>query len=142
MKKWLLIVPGLCLFFFAAAYIASYFNGSLEADAPATEQGESLPLIDIDEIAGQSPEVVATILGEPTYTRTADTFVQHIEACPCPELEYFDGVVKIMYINGIADWVTVNHDPRGLASIDGSYLFARQFDDHTYVEVATSSEAP
>jgi len=136
MRKWLLIVPGLCLLILIPAAIVNHLNGGSE---PVTRDAPQP--IDIDAIAGQSPEAVAAILGEPTDTGTADTFVQHIAACPCPELEYLHGTVQIMYVNGLADWITVQHTGRPVVSDQPEqYVFARSFPNHTYVEVATPSD--
>ncbi|MGD1939864.1 MAG: hypothetical protein ACFB0G_00995 [Leptolyngbyaceae cyanobacterium] len=146
MRKWLFIVPGLCLLILVPAAIVSHINGGSNpverAEPLPPVDAEALPPIDIDEIAGQPPEAVAAILGQPTSFRTEEIFMQHIEGCPCPEMEYLDGTVKIAYINGLADWITVQHGPRPIKGTQDKYLFARQFDDHTYIEVTTSSEAP
>lgn len=56
------------------------------------------PVVNVPEIAQQPPEVVAQLLGQPSECRAA----LNGQACMYP-----DGT-EVAYIDGLADWITVN----------------------------------
>lgn len=63
-------------------------------------------VIQIPNIAGQSQEQVANILGKPTKSEIVKA---SRTPCPCPKNSYLNGKVEIVFIRGRADWITVNN---------------------------------
>ena len=142
MKKWLIIVPGLTILIFGSAMLTSYRNGGINQRSPGqaaatvaavSPTSQSEPEFDAEEIAGKSPEEVASVLGEPTRTEQVNP---SSTPCPCDKLFYKGGELEIVYINGIADWITINLPPHMVRS-DGQFLSIDQFSDYTYVKFKT-----
>lgn len=68
---------------------------------------DSLPekILNIRDIAGQTQEDIATILG---HQSQLDAESAARAGCPtCQKYAYQDGLVKIVYINDMADWITI-----------------------------------
>lgn len=62
-------------------------------------------LLNILDIAGQTQEDIATILG---HQSQLDPESAAKSGCPtCQKYSYKDGLVKIVYINDMADWITI-----------------------------------
>ena len=68
-----------------------------ETSAPVETATESLP--DIPVIAGEPPEEVAKVLGEPDSKEETNYGAKHV---------YQHGLVEIVFIGGKADWITVH----------------------------------
>ena len=68
---------------------------------------DTLPenILNIRDIAGQTQEDIATILGHQSQL-DAETAAR--SGCPtCQKYAYQDGLVRIVYINDMADWLTI-----------------------------------
>lgn len=63
-------------------------------------------IIDIKAIAGRTPAQVEKVLGKPTGKENVKP--RNTGCNPCPKMIYKKGKYEIVYINGIADWITVN----------------------------------
>jgi len=61
--------------------------------------------IKISDIAGKNPDQVAKIFGAPT---ASETVKPSRTPCPCPKNSYKDGTIEIVFIEGKADWITIN----------------------------------
>jgi hypothetical protein len=95
----------------------------------------SVALMRISDIAGKTPEQVSTVLGLPTKTEMVKP---SRTPCPCT-LHYYKGeIVEIVFMNGKADWISVNL-PASQVDTSGSYLSVQQFENptYTYVKVRT-----
>jgi hypothetical protein len=58
--------------------------------------------------------------------------------CPCNKYNYIYDLIEIVYINGKADWITVNNEPKYiLIHNSGNYQSADWFDDYAYVKAFT-----
>ncbi len=117
---------------FAWSYIREPESKSSLTDDPVIEQQREI-LINVDDIAGKPPEEVASVLGQPTGEETVNPSGT---SCPCEKLIYKDGKVEIVYMNGIADWITANYPPANIAD-GGPFLSVDQFPSYTYVKVKT-----
>lgn len=82
----------------ALALLAGCSDPLAEAPAPTQAPLEVTPLVNVPAIAEQPPEVVAQLLGTPVECRAA---------LRGPECRYPDGT-EVAYIDGLADWITVN----------------------------------
>lgn len=131
MRKWLFIVPALCLAILGPAVIANHLNGGSE---PTAIDSPAEPDLDVADIAGQSPEAVAAILGQPTVIEQASP---SNTPCPCPKLTYGDNWVEVIYINNKADWITVNNKSSKRVIGSGKYVSADSFPDYLYFKVST-----
>lgn len=90
--------------------------------------------VNIDNFAGLDKEKVITILGEPTEVKR----VSPSGVGPSDKLIYLNGLVEIVYINNIADWITVN---KRSSDVSGGktkqYIFYNTFSDYTYAKYKT-----
>ena len=79
--------------------------------APSRQQAQSAAtpsptlLLNLRDIAGQTQEDIATILGPQSSLNPA---AAARSGCPtCQKYEYQDGKIEIVYINDMADWITI-----------------------------------
>jgi hypothetical protein len=84
---------------------------TLSCSSPSTrfqdtaDQSKVAPLLTIRDIAGQTQEDIATILG---HQSQLDSLSAARSGCPtCQKYTYLNGLVKIVYINDMADWITI-----------------------------------
>jgi|AntAceMinimDraft_11_1070367.scaffolds.fasta_scaffold82285_2 hypothetical protein len=73
-----------------------------------TQTSQSLTsqkLCNILDIAGQTQEDIATILGHQSQL-DAET-AANSGCATCQKYSYKDGLIKIVYINDMADWITI-----------------------------------
>jgi hypothetical protein len=91
-------------------------------------------IVDVDLLASKSEPEILKILGSPQKSETVNPSKT---PCPCPKNYYSDGVIEIVFINGKADWITVN-EPLWLSIEDEkAYLSVSRFDDYAYIKVKT-----
>lgn len=91
-------------------------------------------VIDIDAIAGKKPKEVEQFVGKPTKKEV----VKPSSVGQCPKSIYLGGLIEVVYINDMADWITVNSAPSKAIIKDAAvYLSVQQFSDYTYVKVKT-----
>lgn len=91
--------------------------------------------INIDDIAAKDTSAVGLILGRPTK----EEFITPSTIGRCIKNTYLGGLVEIVYIDGKADWITVNNVPSKTKVKDESaYLSLQRFSDYTYVKVKTN----
>lgn len=107
---------------------------SSQASIPPPSQ--TLPAIKISNIAGKTSNEVDKYLGAPTSTETVNP--SHTP-CPCEKNFYKNGEIEVVFMEGKADWITVNL-PASEIDISGSYSSLQQFEDptYTYVKVTTN----
>jgi hypothetical protein len=78
--------------------------------APSQSQNKTAtspptPLLNIRDIANQTQEDIATILG---IQSSLDPAAAARSGCPtCQKYAYQDGKIEIVYINDMADWITI-----------------------------------
>lgn len=96
-------------------------DGSAERDEPAPAVASSLPhpdasetgsvsppleartvILDLKQVAGRSEAEVASVLGDPTATDTARAGGRSF-----PKRIYRDGDIEIVFVEGLADWLTI-----------------------------------
>jgi hypothetical protein len=95
MLYWLLFLPLLTL---ACSSSSPRFQDT-------AAHSEVIPLLNIRDIAGQTQEDIATILG---HQSQLDSLSAARSGCPtCQKYAYLNGLVKIVYINDMADWITI-----------------------------------
>jgi hypothetical protein len=94
------------------------------------------PLVNVAEIADKTPAEIEQVLGKPTQSATVNPSRTD---CPCQELTYRSGLVEIIYMNGKADWITINL-PKNKVNMDGSYLYSKTFrnPEYVFIKVATN----
>ncbi len=91
-------------------------------------------VVDIDKIAGKSPSEVKTILGEPEKKEKSNPSGT---PCPCDKCYYLNELVEIIYMNGKADWITINNSSSFYkSSKESSYLSFQRFSDYGYIKVS------
>ena len=95
--------------------------------ASSPVQGDTV--IKIPSLAGKTPEQVLKILGKPTKSETAKP---SNTPCPCPKNIYNNGAVEIIYINGRADWITINEIGNASYSKDSLELLGLPVKDPTF----------
>ena len=94
-----------------------FFSLLMLACSPAPSQQQNTannsapePLLNIRDIANQTQEDIATILG-PQSSLDPDAATR--SGCPtCQKYSYQDGKIEIVYINDMADWITI-FPPKG-----------------------------
>lgn len=110
----------------------------VEQSSPSVSisSSQALPAIKISDIAGNTPDVVAKVLGSPTSTETVNP---SRTPCPCEKRIYKNGEIEIVFMEGKADWITVNLPPSQVDT-SGSYSSVQQFDNptYTYIKVKTN----
>jgi hypothetical protein len=89
--------------------LLSFFTSASQSAPSSNAQTapDSLPekILNIRDIAGQTQEDIATILGHQSQL-DAETAAR--AGCPtCQKYSYQDGLVRIVYINDMADWLTI-----------------------------------
>lgn len=92
-----------CLLLFSFITVACQSVPAGEAQA----RQDSLPdkILPIRDIANQTQEDIAMILG---HQSQLDAESASKAGCPtCQKYSYQDGLVKIVYINDMADWITI-----------------------------------
>lgn len=91
-------------------------------------------VVDIDKIAGKTPSEVKSVLGEPEKKEKSNPSGT---PCPCDKCYYLNELVEIIYMNGKADWITVNNSSSYYkSSKESSYLSFQRFSDYGYVKVS------
>ena len=102
---------------------------------PVETQIASEPLLKISDIARKTPAELEKQFGFPTSTEIVNP---SSTPCPCDKNAYRDGEIEVVFMNGKADWITVNL-PANKIDTSGSYLSISQFDQpvYTYVKVST-----
>lgn len=91
--------------------------------------------VEIPSIAGKNKKEIEMILGKPNKKEKVNPSKT---PCPCDKYYYINNLVEIVFINGVADWITVNNtrtfvkvgDPTIYRSVD-------HFDDYSYIKVKT-----
>ena len=81
--------------------------GSAPSRSQVQSSATSSPIIllNLRDIAGQTQEDIATILGPQSSLNPA---AAARSGCPtCQKYEYQDGKIEIIYINDMADWITI-----------------------------------
>lgn len=84
------------------------------------------------QIAGKTQSQIAKLYGKPT---SAETVKPSRTPCPCPKRIYKGGEIEIVFINGKADWITINVG-RDCEVKSGGYPMQR-FDDYAYIKAFT-----
>jgi hypothetical protein len=103
-------------------------------DEPPAEFESSIEIrVDVDQIAGKTPDQVASVLGEPL---SKETVTPSNTPCPCDKFIYKDGKVEVVYMNGKSDWITVNY-PSSFVKGEGPFLSVDQFPSYSFVKVKT-----
>ncbi len=95
--------------------------------ASSPVQGDAV--IKIPNIAGKTQEQVFKILGKPTKSETVKPSKT---PCPCPKNIYNNGAVEIIYINGRADWITINELGNASYTKDSLELLGLPVKDPTF----------
>lgn len=110
----------------------------VEQSSPSVplSSSQAFPALKISDIAGNTPDVVAKVLGSPTSTETVNP---SRTPCPCEKQIYKNGEIEIVFIEGRADWITINL-PASQVDTSGSYSSVQQFDNptYTYIKVKTN----
>ena len=92
-------------------------------------------IVNVDNLARKSKDSIERLLGEPNDTEKVSP---SNTPCPCDKYSYLDGLVEVVFINGQADWITVNNIPsKIIVEYSDSYQSADEFDDYTYVKIST-----
>lgn len=124
---------GFILLFILFGVLLTVFDSDPEPVSEVVEEAATEVLVNVDTIAGKTPEQVAAVLGEPEGRESVNP---SNTPCPCDKVLYKDGKVEIVYMNGLSDWITVNYPPRFIEG-DSKYLSVDQFPRYTYVKVKT-----
>jgi hypothetical protein len=91
--------------------------------------------VTIEDLAGKSKKVIEKLLGEPN---NKDKVSPSGTPCPCDKYNYIYDLIEIVFINGKADWITVNNKPENvIVKKPERYQSINQFSDYTYVKVFT-----
>lgn len=99
---------------FGASFIYLTRQSSTKETRPTTMSKQEAPklILDISKIVGKSQDEVKAILGEPTSCEN----VNPSRVGSSPKCTYNGDQIEIVFINGKADWITVN----GLSKLDFS----------------------
>lgn len=62
----------------------------------------------VSSIAVQPPHIVATVLGAPDNIELVRPSNTPCQEQPCQKAIYQDGKYEVVFINGVADWITIN----------------------------------
>lgn len=91
--------------------------------------------VTVDDLAGKIKSKVEKVLGRSSFLEKVNPSGT---PCPCERVYYLDDIVEVVFINGKADWITINNDMQ-YAKIKNksSYVSMDRFSDYTYVKVAT-----
>jgi hypothetical protein len=114
MKKHFLFISCLAL----TTIIYSCGEATVETEKP-TETVSEQPaadktaapktIIDLNSIAGKSAADVEKVLGKAESTDKAKPSGTPCEDSPCDKSSYQSGKYEIVFINGKADWITINN---------------------------------
>jgi hypothetical protein len=89
--------------------------------------------VKVSDFAGKSMQQVEKVLGKST---AKESVKPSRTPCPCDKLSYRNGQVQIVFMNGKADWITVNLPPSQVDT-SGSFLSVSKFDNYVYVKKST-----
>ena len=90
-------------------------------------------VINIDKIAGQTEEKVAMIVGEANEKETVNPSKVGLSV----KKTYLNGLLEIVFIDELADWITVN-SRAGVAGSEGkTYISVQYFDNYIYAKYKT-----
>ena len=107
-------------------------DGSKARLVPSAKENQYA--IDLSFVVGKNYEQVEAELGEPSRT-------QHVNPsntpCPCLKVYFKGGDVEILFINGKADWITINNPYYTTESSDLKVLFHEKFNEYEYIKVVT-----
>ena len=90
----------------------------------------------LSDLAGKTESQVLKTLGYPTNKQTVNP--SDLTSCPCLKAAYLNEQVEIVYINGKADWITV--ETKNLSVKKGNninYISYDVFEDYVYLKVYT-----
>jgi len=90
--------------------------------------------IDISNIAGATLEQVKSILGEPSTSQNVNP---SNAPCPCFKIGFKGGEVEVIFMNGKADWITINKPYYSVASSNIAVYSHQKFSDYEYLKVKT-----
>ena len=83
----------------AACSSSNQHSTKIEQQQPRHTHGFKM---EIAKIAGKTPEVVAQVLGQPSSEEIIKNKGEVL-----PKKIYDNGDVEVVYVNGVADWITV-----------------------------------
>ncbi|HEV7349264.1 hypothetical protein [Telluribacter sp.] len=96
--------------FFLALTLCILTSSCHSQPASSEERGQTpviTPIIDIKEIANQTQEDLEHIIGLTSSFQPLNS--EELAVCKnCQKYIYKNGLVRIVYINDMADWITVN----------------------------------
>lgn len=78
---------------------------SLPAQKTTGTQLQQGVLLDVLSVAGKPQAQVDALLGTPSSSKSVNPSGTN---CPCPEITYRDDGIEIIYIDGVANWITIN----------------------------------
>ncbi len=99
----------------AFAVVIYSCGSSSDKTESATEEKASVtkstitPVVNVSAIAGKSPEEVEAILGKAESTEKASPGGTPCKENPCDKSFYQAEKFEVIFINGKADWITVNN---------------------------------
>jgi len=89
----------------------------------------------IDSIMGKKPMEVEALLGNPL---SKEKINPRNTPCPCDKMIYDNGNIEIVFINGVADWITINSPRFGKLKYSIDYKSVDRFSDYLYVKAYTN----
>ncbi|HRK52553.1 MAG TPA: hypothetical protein PK185_01480 [Cyclobacteriaceae bacterium] len=90
--------------------------------------------IDISNITGAKLEQVKSILGEPSMSQNVNP---SNAPCPCFKVGFKGGGVEVIFMNGKADWITINSPYYSTVSSNMAVYSHQKFSDYEYIKVTT-----
>jgi hypothetical protein len=106
MKNFATIVFSLAL----SAFIYSCGEPSTkEAEKADAGKSTATTIVNLKTIAGKSIQEVEAVLGKAESTEKASPSDTPCKENPCDKAFYQSGKFEIIYINGKADWITINN---------------------------------
>ena len=86
-------------------------GGSSSKEGAKTDEAKSTatPIVNLKAIAGKSIAEVETVLGKPESTEKVSPGETPCKENPCDKASYQSGKFEIVFINGKADWITINN---------------------------------
>ncbi|MBO0591001.1 hypothetical protein I2486_06230 [Cellulophaga sp. E16_2] len=91
-------------------------------------------IVNIDDLVNKSKIDIEKLIGIPNHKEKVNP---SNTPCPCDKYNYINDLIEIVYINGKADWITVNSTPSFVKIDKSKYQSVNKFDDYTYVKVNT-----
>lgn len=92
--------------------------------------------VEVPSIAGKNKKEIEMILGKPNKK---EKVTPSKTPCPCDKYYYINNLVEIVFINGVADWITVNNTRTFVKVGDHTiYRSVDHFDDYSYIKVNTN----